>query len=56
MTGKLVNTYLYTRYERFWHWLQMVLIVTLLVTGFDKLFRQYVTSIPTNRGLCWNSP
>ena len=27
--------YLYTRYERFWHWLQMLLIVTLLVTGLE---------------------
>jgi len=35
MTGKLVNTYLYTRYERFWHWLQMALILILLVTGFE---------------------
>jgi thiosulfate reductase cytochrome b subunit len=32
---KMLNIYLYTRYERFWHWLQMVLIVVLLVTGFE---------------------
>jgi thiosulfate reductase cytochrome b subunit len=32
---KMVTTYLYTRYERFWHWLQMVLIVLLLITGFE---------------------
>jgi len=32
---KLITTYLYTRYERFWHWLQMVLIFLLLVTGFE---------------------
>ena len=32
---KMVNIYLYTRYERFWHWLQMALIVILLVTGFE---------------------
>ena len=31
----MVNIYLYTRYERFWHWLQMALIVILLVTGFE---------------------
>jgi len=31
----MVNIYLYTRYERFWHWLQTVLIVLLLVTGFE---------------------
>lgn len=27
--------YLYTRYERFWHWLQAALIACLLVTGFE---------------------
>jgi thiosulfate reductase cytochrome b subunit len=32
---KLVNIYLYTRYERFWHWLQSALILILLVTGFE---------------------
>jgi thiosulfate reductase cytochrome b subunit len=25
---------IYTRFERFWHWTQMLLIVTLLVSGF----------------------
>jgi thiosulfate reductase cytochrome b subunit len=35
MTGKLVPIYLYTRYERFWHWLQALLILVLLVTGFE---------------------
>ena len=29
---KLTNIYLYTRYERFWHWLQMVLIFLLLAS------------------------
>jgi thiosulfate reductase cytochrome b subunit len=32
---KMVNIYLYTRYERFWHWLQMALIIILLVTGLE---------------------
>ena len=32
---KMINVYLYTRYERFWHWLQMVLIFVLLVTGLE---------------------
>jgi thiosulfate reductase cytochrome b subunit len=32
---KLINIYLYTRYERFWHWLQMALIFILLLTGFE---------------------
>lgn len=32
---KMVNIYLYTRYERFWHWLQGVAIIVLLITGFE---------------------
>ena len=32
---KMINVYLYTRYERFWHWLQMGLIFLLLVTGLE---------------------
>ena len=32
---RLVNVYLYTRYERFWHWLQTSLILLLLITGFE---------------------
>ena len=32
---KMVNIYLYSRYERFWHWLQTVLIILLLITGFE---------------------
>jgi thiosulfate reductase cytochrome b subunit len=35
MQGKTRNIYLYTRYERFWHWLQMALILILLVTGME---------------------
>ena len=35
MATKMQNIYLYTRYERFWHWLQMALILILLVTGFE---------------------
>lgn len=27
--------YIYTRYERSWHWLQVILIAILLVTGFE---------------------
>ena len=30
---KIMQIYLYTRYERFWHWLQTVLIIILLTTG-----------------------
>jgi thiosulfate reductase cytochrome b subunit len=32
---KMVNIYLYTRYERFWHWLQGAAIILLLITGFE---------------------
>ena len=34
-TKKMENIYLYSRYERFWHWLQTILILMLLVTGFE---------------------
>jgi thiosulfate reductase cytochrome b subunit len=29
------KTYMYTRYERFWHWSQAALILFLIVTGFE---------------------
>jgi thiosulfate reductase cytochrome b subunit len=32
---KLVKLYLFTRFERIWHWLQMLLIFVLLITGFE---------------------
>jgi thiosulfate reductase cytochrome b subunit len=35
MHAQLKKIYIYSRYERFWHWLQMVFIVILLVTGFE---------------------
>jgi len=36
MIGDQMKTiYLYTRYERFWHWFQMILISLLLVTGLE---------------------
>lgn len=31
----LVKVYLYTRFERFWHWLQSLLIGLLLLTGLE---------------------
>ena len=34
-SGKMKLIYLYTRYERFWHWLQAALIIILLVTGLE---------------------
>ncbi len=35
MADHMTRIYLYTRYERAWHWLQMILIVLLLVTGLE---------------------
>ncbi len=32
---KMTKIYLFTRYERFWHWLQMTMIITLIVTGLE---------------------
>lgn len=32
---RMNRIYLYTRYERFWHWLQMALIAILLATGLE---------------------
>ena len=33
--GKMKNIYLYARFERLWHWLQTILIIILLLTGFE---------------------
>ncbi len=35
MLNNKVVIYLYSRYERFWHWLQSALIIVLLLTGFE---------------------
>ncbi len=35
MGEQMKKIYLYTRYERFWHWLQMALIAVLLATGLE---------------------
>jgi len=32
---KIVKIYLYTRYERFWHWLQAFMIISLIITGLE---------------------
>ncbi|MCG8684449.1 MAG: cytochrome b/b6 domain-containing protein [Desulfobacterales bacterium] len=32
---KLIKVYLYTRFERLWHWLQALMIIILLITGFE---------------------
>jgi len=33
--SKMNLIYMYSRYERFWHWLQALLIIVLLVTGLE---------------------
>ncbi len=59
MDADMKNIYLYTRYERFWHWLQMALIVILLVTGFEIhsqfAFLGYETAVKVHDfvGLTW---
>ena len=35
MSKHMINIYLYTRYERLWHWLQAAAIILLLLTGFE---------------------
>lgn len=32
---KTTKIYLYTRFERFWHWLQALMIICLLITGLE---------------------
>ena len=34
-THKMTRIYLYTRYERFWHWFQGAIITVLLITGLE---------------------
>lgn len=59
MTNNKTNIYLYTRYERFWHWLQMILILVLLVTGFEVhdqySFLGYETAVSVHSftGITW---
>lgn len=56
---KIIKIYLYTRYERFWHWLQAFMIICLIVTGLEihgtyKLFGfQTAVNIHNFVGLSW---
>jgi thiosulfate reductase cytochrome b subunit len=58
-TEKMINVYLYTRYERFWHWLQTTLIFVLLITGlevhgvFSLLGFETAVDIHNYAGLTW---
>ena len=51
--------YLYTRYERSWHWLQMVLIFVLLISGleihgiFDLFGFETAVTIHNFTGISW---
>lgn len=60
-TEKMINVYLYTRYERFWHWLQTALIFVLLITGlevhgvFSLLGFETAVDIHNYAGLTWLS-
>lgn len=55
----MINIYLYTRYERFWHWLQMLLILILLVTGLETHglyhFLGFYTAVKVHNfvGIAW---
>jgi thiosulfate reductase cytochrome b subunit len=59
MDIKMKNIYLYTRYERSWHWLQMIMIFLLLITGFEvhgviKLLGfEAAVSIHNTVGIAW---
>lgn len=35
MAENMKKVYLYSRFERFWHWAQGLLIIALIVTGFE---------------------
>ena len=55
----MINIYLYTKYERFWHWFQVMLVIILLITGFNiqgyyKLYTfQMAVNIHNYIGLGW---
>jgi len=59
MAAKQEIIYLYSRYERLWHWLQALLIALLLVTGFEihgefsLLGFQTAVEIHNFAGLAW---
>ncbi|MBC2703951.1 cytochrome b/b6 domain-containing protein [Desulfobacula sp.] len=56
---KIIKIYLYTRYERLWHWLQAFMVISLIVTGLEihgtyKLFGfQTAVNIHNFIGLSW---
>jgi len=32
---KTIKIYLYTRFERVWHWLQSIMVTFLIITGLE---------------------
>ncbi|MBC8438405.1 MAG: cytochrome b/b6 domain-containing protein [Deltaproteobacteria bacterium] len=56
---KIIKIYLYTRYERLWHWLQAFMVISLIITGLEihgtyKLFGfQTAVKIHDFIGLSW---
>ena len=55
----MTNMYLYSRFERLWHWLQSLLIIVLLITGFEVngVFHligfEWAVEIHNYAGLTW---
>jgi thiosulfate reductase cytochrome b subunit len=58
-TCQMERIYLYTRFERFWHWTQALLILLLAVTGMEThgTFRLFgfdtATSLHNGSGIAW---
>lgn len=51
------KVYLYKRFERFWHWAQTLLVLTLMITGFDihgsTSFMDYETAVEIHNYTAW---
>ena len=56
---KIIKIYLYTRFERLWHWFQALMIITLIATGLEihgsytLLGFQKAVSVHNFVGLSW---
>ncbi len=56
---KFIKIYLYTRFERLWHWFQAIVIICLIITGleihgtYSLLGFQTATRIHNFLGLSW---
>lgn len=50
--ARMTKIYLYTRYERFWHWIQALLIMLLLVTGLE--IHGAFTLLGFKRAVAWH--